>query len=154
MLRRVMTGAAAGAAGTTALNAVTYADMGWRARPASSAPEEALDRVASRAGRPIPGEGQERSNRRSGLAGLTGIGLGVAVGTAYGLLAPRALSRHWVGVGVVLGALAMAGADVPLVRLGVTDPRKWSAADWASDVVPHLAYGLVTSWTVARAVAR
>jgi hypothetical protein len=29
---------------------------------------------------------------------------------------------------------------------GVSDPRSWGAADWLADVVPHVAYGLVTAW--------
>ena len=41
----------------------------------------------------------------------------------------------------------MAGSDGPLMALGVSDPRTWSAADWASDAAPHLAYGLVTAAT-------
>jgi hypothetical protein len=32
--------------------------------------------------------------------------------------------------------------------LDVTHPSEWSAADWASDVVPHLAYGLVVATTL------
>jgi uncharacterized membrane protein len=36
----------------------------------------------------------------------------------------------------------MAATDVPVAALGVTDPRRWSAADWAADAVPHLAYGM------------
>ena len=60
--------------GTTALNAVTYADMAWRARPASSAPEEAVERMAASAGQPVPGGGKERSNRLRGLGALAGIG--------------------------------------------------------------------------------
>jgi hypothetical protein len=35
-------------------------------------------------------------------------------------------------------------ADGPLVKLGLTDPRTWSPADWLSDVIPHLAYGAIT----------
>ncbi len=50
-------GMAAGAAGTTALNVVTYADMAWRERPSSSAPGELVERAAERAGTSIPGEG-------------------------------------------------------------------------------------------------
>jgi hypothetical protein len=34
-----------------------------------------------------------------------------------------------------------------MAGLGVTNPRSWSTADWVSDVVPHLAYGLVTALT-------
>lgn len=29
--------------------------------------------------------------------------------------------------------------------LGVTDPRRWTAADWAADVIPHLAYGALAA---------
>ncbi len=39
----------------------------------------------------------------------------------------------------------MAGSDDPAAALGVTDPTKWSAASWVSDVVGHLTYGLVTA---------
>ena len=38
----------------------------------------------------------------------------------------------------------MAGSDIPSVALGTTDPRSWSAPSWTADIVPHLAYGLVT----------
>ena len=80
---------AAGAAGTTALNAVTYADMAWRGRPSSSAPSELVEKAAERAGASIPGEGDERENRDSGLGALASIVTGVGVGAAYG--AVRAL---------------------------------------------------------------
>ena len=33
--------------------------------------------------------------------------------------------------------------------LGISDPRTWSATDWAADVVPHLAYGFATHATLA-----
>ncbi|HEV7623003.1 MAG TPA: hypothetical protein VGO26_02625 [Amnibacterium sp.] len=39
-------GSAAGADGTTALNAVAYLDMVLRARPASSTPETSVERLA------------------------------------------------------------------------------------------------------------
>ena len=32
--------------------------------------------------------------------------------------------------------------------LGITDPRTWSATDWLSDVVPHLAYATVVKATM------
>jgi hypothetical protein len=47
----------------------------------------------------------------------------------------------------------MAAGDVPLARLGISDPRTWSRTDWISDVVPHLAYGAVT-WLSLRALTR
>jgi hypothetical protein len=48
MVREMLRGAAAGAAGTTVLNAVTYVDMALRARPASSTPERTVDTIANR----------------------------------------------------------------------------------------------------------
>jgi hypothetical protein len=44
-----------------------------------------------------------------------------------------------------LGLAAMAASDLPATALGVTDPRTWGAAGWASDLLPHLAYGLATA---------
>jgi hypothetical protein len=29
--------------------------------------------------------------------------------------------------------------------LKITDPRQWSTSDWLSDLVPHLAYGVVAA---------
>jgi hypothetical protein len=43
-------GAAAGAAGTTALNAATYLDMAMRGRSTSSAPQDLVKAAADRAG--------------------------------------------------------------------------------------------------------
>lgn len=66
-----------------------------------------------------------------------------------GLLRP-ALLRLPSPLGVLLiGGGAMLASDLPLARLGVTDPATWSPADWLSDAVPHLAYGAVTYATLA-----
>jgi hypothetical protein len=35
-----------------------------------------------------------------------------------------------------------------MAATGLTDPRSWSLADWLSDAVPHVAYGVVTAWTL------
>lgn len=35
----------------------------------------------------------------------------------------------------------MAGSDGPLVALGLIKPDEWAAADWPSDIIPHLGYG-------------
>ncbi len=43
----------------------------------------------------------------------------------------------------------MVAADAPMAVLGVSDPRTWAPADWVSDAVPHLVYGLVTTVVVA-----
>lgn len=129
-------GLAAGAAGTTLLNITTYLDMAIRGRPASSVPEDAVDRLAERRGISI-----DDDNRRSAIAALLGFATGLAAGAAYGLVSPLTsfLPRPVVIAAVGLGT--MAATDASSASLGVTDPREWSAADWASDVVPHLAFG-------------
>src|SRR3954447_14633638 len=81
----VLRGAAAGAAGTTALNAVTYLDMAVRGRGSSSTPEQTVETLAEKAHVPIPGEGATRENRLQGLGPLTGLVAGVGVGVLAGL---------------------------------------------------------------------
>ncbi|HMG63453.1 MAG TPA: hypothetical protein VK599_10940 [Streptosporangiaceae bacterium] len=49
----------------------------------------------------------------------------------------------------LLGGSAMLATDLPMARLGVADPGSWDAASWASDAVPHLAYGGVTYGALA-----
>lgn len=68
-------GAAAGAAGATALNAVTYLDMVLRGRPASSTPQQTVEKLSQLTHLPVPGDAETRSNRVSGLGPLTGIAL-------------------------------------------------------------------------------
>lgn len=143
MFRTITRGALAGAAGTTALNAVTYMDMALRARPASSTPERSLEALADRAHVEIPGGGSEREARLSGLAALSGIGVGVGVGVLSAGLRRVGVRLPWWAASAGVAGVAMAASDVPMARLGVTDPNTWSAADWLSDVLPHLAYGLV-----------
>ena len=138
----VTRGLIAGAAGTAALNIVTYLDMAVRGRPASSAPEDSVQRLADLAGVDL-GEGKAAEHRRAGLGPLLGYATGLGVAVCYGLLVRRRLPRP-VAAGV-LTALAMSGSNVPLALLGISDPRRWSAADWAADLVPHLAYGAVAA---------
>lgn len=150
MIKALVRGAMAGAAGTTALNAVTYLDMAVRARPASDTPQKAVEKIAEVAGRPVPGEGEEKQNRLGGLGSLAGIATGVGIGAAAGLLRPVLRRLPTVVGAAVLGAAAMAGSDVPLTKLGLTDPSTWSPVDWASDVIPHFAYGLITYKALTR----
>lgn len=138
-------GALAGAAGTTALNAATYADMSWRARPASTTPQQAVDTLAEKAGHPVPGAGEERENRLTGLGSLSGLATGVGIGAAAGLFGPVLRHVPFLLSALALGGGAMAATDTSMVKLGLTDPAKWSQADWLSDAVPHLAYGIVTA---------
>jgi hypothetical protein len=141
-------GAAAGAAATTALNAVTYLDMTVRGRGTSSTPEQTVEKLAEKAHVDIPGDEETRQNRVQGLGPLTGLVAGVGVGVVAGLVRAAGF-RSSPPVGTVLTSLAaMAGGNGPMALLGVSDPRQWSTTDWLSDVVPHLAYGLVVKTTM------
>ncbi|MCA1716038.1 MAG: hypothetical protein LC781_03975 [Actinobacteria bacterium] len=59
MLREALTGAAAGAVGTVALNAVTYADMALNGRPASSVPDTMAGTLAEKVGLDLSAEGED-----------------------------------------------------------------------------------------------
>lgn len=50
MLTGLLRGAAAGAAGATVLNAVTYLDMAVRGRPSSSTPEQLVETATDKVG--------------------------------------------------------------------------------------------------------
>lgn len=142
--RPLLYGAAAGAAGCTALDMVGYADMAWRTRPASSTPEVTLRKLAEKLHVRIPGEGEALKNRIAGLAPMTGYAAGIGMGAALALARaagwrPTLTTEYAVAT---LGALV--GTNGPMTVLGVTDPRTWSATDWISDIVPHVAYAVVT----------
>lgn len=144
MMRNLLRGAVAGAAGTTALNAVTYGDMAWRGRGPSGAPAQVVERLTEDTDLPVPGSGDTRGNRLTALGALSGIAVGCGIGAAVAVLHGSGVRMPWWLGGVVTGALAMAASDLPMAQTGVSDPRTWSAREWTSDVVPHLAYGLVT----------
>ena len=143
-----MRGAVAGAAGTTALNAVTYLDMAIRGRGTSSTPEDTVEKLAEKVHVAIPGQGETRANRLQGLGPLTGIAAGVGVGVltglarASGVRLPAFAGTALTTVGVLIAA------NGPMTVLGITDPRTWSPADWLSDLVPHVAYSAVVRATL------
>jgi hypothetical protein len=141
-------GALAGAAGITAPNAATYLDMALRGRPASDSPQQLVEQAADRFSVTIPGDKDRRANRLQGLGPLSGITVGITVGTAAGLLhqvlGTRGRSLPPPAEVLLIGATAMALSDVPLWLLGISDPASWTPEDWASDAIPHLLYGAVT----------
>lgn len=134
-------GLAAGAAGTVALDAVSYLDMAVRGRPASPVPGQVVDAVAERIGRPVPGSGATRDSRRSALGALAGLANGLGVGVLASAVRSYGV-RFPAPVGAMLaGAASAAATDLTVAGLGIGDPRAWSAGEWAADAVPHLAYG-------------
>jgi xanthosine utilization system XapX-like protein len=145
MRKGLLSGALAGAAGTTVLNIVTYADMALRGRPASQVPEQTVEGITDRAGLPL-GEDETAAHRRQALGALLGLGVGVGVGAVFGLVAARI--RLWPATAAVgLGVAASVAGEAPATALGLTDPRTWGASGWLSDLVPHLLYGIVTAAT-------
>lgn len=145
LLRGALLGAASGAAGTTALDATTYLDMAVRGRPASSTPEDTIEKVSAATHVPVPGQGEDRQHRLSGIAALGGLAAGVAAGAVLGIVrAAGWRPRPVVGV-VAATTVAMLAGNAPMTLLGVTDPRRWTAGDWLADLVPHAAYGVVTA---------
>src|SRR3954452_15093567 len=80
--RVVAVGAAAGAAGTAALNATTFADMALRGRPASETPEPTVEKLVDSSPFALPGDAAARRNRMPGLAPWRGSLAGAPGGVA------------------------------------------------------------------------
>jgi hypothetical protein len=141
MTGRLGAGVIAGAAGTTVLNAITYADMALRGRPSSPVPAQDVERLAQRDGVSLGQDEDSASARKEGLGALMGLLAGTAGGVAVAVARPLTRGLPTPVAAALIGGAVMAATDAGSVRLGTTDPRSWSVADWAADVVPHLGYG-------------
>jgi hypothetical protein len=139
-MSRLTHGLAAGAVGTTLLNAATYLDMTLTARGASSVPEEDVAKLADRFGISL-GEGEDAENRKSAVGALMGLLTGISVGGVYGLVRPWARGVPQSLASIAVCFATMAATDGVTAALGTSDPRTWSAKDWATDIVPHLVFG-------------
>jgi hypothetical protein len=137
-MSRMIQGVAAGAVGTSLLNAVTYLDMAIRGRPSSSVPAEDVEKLT---GGHLGADEATASARTEGLGALLGFVTGFAGGAVLGLVRPAARAVPWPVAAALTGIGVMIATDGASVALGSTDPRSWAPADWAADVVPHLAYG-------------
>ena len=143
---RALQGLAAGCVGLVALEMTSYLDQYLRARPPSQSPTKLGERLGDQLGLEL-GEGKPRRNRASALGPLAGYWDGLLLGVGWSILAPSHASA--LSGTAALTAGAMVGSNGPLIALGITDPRSWSRDDWLTDLVPHLAYGLATTATVA-----
>jgi hypothetical protein len=130
-------------AGAAALNIVTYLDMALRARPASTTPEQTAARLSDLAHVSL-GPPEQAANRRTAVGALLGYAASVAAALSVTAAAGRRRPPTPVATALFTAA-AMVTASAPMTLLRVTDPRRWSATDWATDIVPHLAYGLTTA---------
>lgn len=138
-------GAAAGAAGTTTLNVITYLDMAVRGRPTSTAPEKTVEALVNLVHLTVPGTGDTQANRISGLGALTGYTAGIGIGVILGLAYALGWRPGWLPAAAIATAGALIGTNAPMIALGVTDPRTWGAVGWISDLIPHVGYGVVTA---------
>ncbi len=146
--RSLLRGTIAGAVGTTALNAATYVDMAARGRPASSTPEQTVERGAELLGVQIPGDADARRARESALGPLLGFAAGVAAGLLLGAMRGAGWPRGRAATFGVASVLAMIAGNGPMTVLGVTDPRTWSTSEWVADIVPHLTYAVAATATL------
>lgn len=132
-------GLIAGAAGTAALNIVTYADMAFRGRPASRLPSEVAQRLLAKVGATSAATSDERADGAGAL-------LGYASGLTYGLVYAsfRRARPEWrpgaADVGVLAG-ISATGETVATI-LGLTNPRRWGLEGWMMTAVPRLTYAL------------
>ena len=152
MLRNVLIGTIAGAAGTVALDIASYTDMAIRGRSSSNAPAKLVENLANILHLPLSPQGtgsndQAAQNRESGLGALLGYVNGLGTGALYGLVRSQLDNVPVPLAGILVGLVAMAESDVPLVTLGKSDPKTWGFSGWTADLIPHLFYGLVTVLT-------
>jgi hypothetical protein len=147
LVARLAGGALAGAAGTTALNATTFLDMAARGRPASSTPEETVERLLGLVGLEVPGDDEQRKARTTAPGSLLGALAGVSAGVAVGAIRSAGRPRSGAGTFLATAAAGLLVGNAPMTLLRVTDPRTWSATDWLADVVPHLAYAAAATAT-------
>jgi uncharacterized membrane protein len=132
LLSGLLRGAAAGAAGTTALASTSHVDRTVRGRQAGDAPR--LIRAAAGPGRPSA----------AGL--LTGTAAGVAVGALAGVLRAAGVRPPAAVSGPLLGLAAAAACGGPRAVLRIVDPRR--SSDWPAEVAPPLVYGFTTHATL------
>lgn len=144
----VRRGLIAGAAGVTALDAVTYLDMLVRGRPASEVPARTVNELAKKIGiDTLDADDERTTNRRSATGALAGYADGVISGVAYGALRSAVRIPWPVGAALLAGITLLLG-EGSAARTGVIDWSKWSAQDWLADLIPRLAYGGVTALTI------
>jgi hypothetical protein len=157
MVRNGLHGVIAGAAGAMALDITTYGDMLLRGRGASGVPAHVAGAFADAlgiAGLATARQEEAAANRREAAGALLGYATGIGIGGLYGVLRGSRGSVSTPLAGVALGILAMIASDLPIALTGASDPRTWTPVDWASDLIPHLIYGLVTVETFEVIAAR
>jgi len=152
LITGLTSGLVAGAAGATALNALTYAQQAVSGTASSATPDQAALAVTEAVGAHVPGDPDTRQNRLEGLGPLSGLAVGLGVGALGGLLRALGLKVPVALAPVVVGLGAMAVSDSVMIAVGITDPRTWTPSTVAQDALPHLVYGAVTVLALHRMI--
>lgn len=138
-VKAIVSGIAAGAAGTAVLDATSYADMAIRARPPSKVPKQVVKEFAR-----WSGVSRLPRARAQGLSMLLGYADGFGTGLVFGALRPRMRAVPWFVAGIGLAAASLLISEGTATAMGKTDPRRWGLSGWMSDIVPRALYGCVT----------
>ncbi len=139
-------GLLAATAGTIALDAVSYADMLLRGRPASELPTEVVKKLAPLVGwTDILADDEATANKRSALGALLGYANGMAAGAVYGAIRPAFRWVPWPIAGLILGGATLVTSEGLATQLGATDWSTWSAGEWIADIIPRSIYGLTVA---------
>ncbi len=141
IVRNAVRGALAGAAGTAALDTVTYLDMALRNRPPSEVPAKMANELAKRTG-----NGELPENRRQGVGALLGYVDGIGSGVLFGLLRPAMRGLPWYTAAAALALFTMTASEGTATAMKQTDPRTWGMSGWIADIVPRFVYGAVTTY--------
>ncbi len=152
VLSGLTSGLLAGAAGATALNALTYAQQAVKGTPSSATPDQTAQAVVESVGGSVPGNPDARQNRLEGMGPLAGYGVGLGVGALGGVLRALRVKVPFPVAAAGLGLGAMALSDGVMSAVGITDPRSWTPSSVAQDAVPHLIYGAVTVLALHRMI--
>ncbi len=150
--RTMVYGALAGAAGTTALDVASYADMLLRGRGPSDLPKNVVKEIARRAhvapfDRPDEQLSDTDKNRENAVGALIGYADGVGTGAMYGAIRPSMRGVSWFWTGIALAIATGLFSEGTAAALKQTDPRQWGTEGWISDIIPRCLYGWVTAIT-------
>lgn len=145
----ITAGMLAGAAGATAMNAVSYADQAVQGNASTTSPTggsvaETAREAGNSAGAPTDGA------KAGALGPLGGLGIGVGVGAVAGLIRGSNATPPPVTAAIVTGLVAMGIGEGAAVATGAAKSDWASPANLLRDLVPHLAYGAVTAIALHR----
>lgn len=145
----ITAGMLAGAAGATAMNAVSYLDQAVQGTssttsPAGPAVPETAHQTTAAAGTPSD------TTRSAALGPLGGLGIGVGVGALAGLVRGSNATPPPVLAAVATGLVAMGIGEGAAIATGTAKSGWASPANLLRDLVPHLAYGVVTARALHR----